>query len=102
MQEIFQYFLKIIKENSQDERIIVPLYKTLDYLYDSEELKKWKQGIGAFSDELFVFISQDIANSKSISKLLALSGLAVGVFIHVSKHNKKNAALMMVKLMTHK
>lgn len=100
--EICQSFTKLIKENSSEERLIVPLYKTLDYLFESEEFARWKNGLMGFSNDLLAIISQEVTTSKSIGKLLALSGLSVGVFIYVSKENKKNSFSIMGKLLTHK
>ena len=102
MQEICASFLRLIKENNTDERLIIPLYKTLDYLFESEEFIKWKAGIPTFSHDLFTFISNDIVNSKSISKLLSLPGLMVSLFTYVGKDLRKNSFLMMTKLLTHK
>lgn len=100
--EICQSFTKLIKENSNEERLIVPLYKTLDYLFESEEFARWKNGLMGFSNDLLAIVSQEVTTSKSISKLLALSGLSVGVFIYVSKEHKKNSFSIMGKLLTHK
>lgn len=100
--EICQSFTRLIKENSSEERLIVPLYKTLDYLFESEEFARWKNGLMGFSNDLLTIISKEVTTSKSIGKLLALSGLSVGVFIYVSKENKKNSFSIMGKLLTHK
>lgn len=95
-------FLRLIKEHSNDERLIIPLFKTLDYLFESDEFARWKKGIAFFSNDLLAIISQDVMNSKSISKLLAISGLMVGLFNHVTKEFQKNAFLMLSNLLTHK
>ena len=102
MNDLTRNILRLTKENTTDERIIVPLYKTLDFLLECEEFTRWKTGTPIFSSDLFAIISQDTATSKSINKLLAVSGLSVGIFTHVSKEFKKNVFLMLSKLLTHK
>lgn len=102
MNDLSKNLLRLAKENTNDERIIVPLYKTLDFLIESDEFNRWKAGIPLFSSELFVLISQDITSSKSINKLLAVSGLSVGVFTFIAKESKKSVFQMLSKLLTHK
>ena len=102
MNDLSKNLLRLAKENTNDERIIVPLYKTLDFLIECDEFNRWKTGIPLFSSELFAIISQDITSSKSINKLLAVAGLSVGVFTFVAKEFKKNVFLMLSKLLTHK
>ena len=102
MDDLCKNFLRLIKEYNHEERLIIPLYKTLDFLYESEEFKKWETGMQLFSQDLFILISLDILNSKSINKLLAISGLIVGLFSQLAKELKKNAFLMISKLLTHK
>ena len=64
MNDICKNFLKLLKEHTNDERVIVPLYKTLDFLFEAEEFNRWKVGVPLFSNDLFAVVSTDIANSK--------------------------------------
>lgn len=102
MEDVSGNLQRLVKENISEERVIAPLYKTLDFLFEAEEFARWKTGIAGFADRLYLLISQDIASSKSITKLMAVAGLSVGVFTHLSKENKRNGFQTLAKLMTHK
>jgi hypothetical protein len=47
--------VKLMKNYFRDDRIIVPLYKTLDFVLEMEEVITW-EGIKKYDTELFYLV----------------------------------------------
>ena len=57
MANLMDQIVALLKNHYKDERIIVPLYKTIDFLFDREELIKWK-GIKKYDTQLYYLIEK--------------------------------------------
>lgn len=54
---LLETVLDLMKVHFKEERIIVPLYKTLDFLLEREELLRWP-GLQAFDTQLYYQIEK--------------------------------------------
>ena len=57
MANLMDQIVALLKNHYKDERIIVPLYKTIDFLFDREEVIKWK-GIKKYDTQLYYLIEK--------------------------------------------
>ena len=57
MANLMDQIVALLKNHYKDERIIVPLYKTIDFLFEREELIKWK-GIKKYDTQLYYLIEK--------------------------------------------
>jgi hypothetical protein len=67
-----------MKQHYKEERIIVPLYKTLDFMLEREEVAQW-EGIRKYDTQLFYLIEKELNKTKSIMKVSAATGLFVSL-----------------------
>ncbi len=70
--------IDLMKSHYKDERIIVPLYKTLDFLLEREELIGW-EGLRKYDTQLYYLIEKELNKTKSIIKVSAATGLFVSL-----------------------
>lgn len=47
----------ILEKHYRDDRIVVPLYKTLDYALEREEIASW-EGLNTLSERLWAILSK--------------------------------------------
>lgn len=76
--DLVEQILGIMKAHFKEERVIVPLYKTLDFLLEREELAKW-EGLTKFDTQLYYQIEKEVSKTKSIHKVSASTGLYVNL-----------------------
>jgi hypothetical protein len=67
-----------MKAYYKQERIIVPLFKTLDFLLEREELIQW-EGLKKYDTQIYYQIEKELNKTKSIAKVSAATGLFVNL-----------------------
>ncbi len=55
--QFFNDVIKLLKNYFRDDRIIIPLYKTLDFILEKEEVNSW-EGVRKYDTELFYLIEK--------------------------------------------
>lgn len=70
----------ILEKHYRDDRIVVPLYKTLDYVLEREEIASW-EGLPKLSERLWAILSKECNKSKMIIKISS----GVGLYVHLLK-----------------
>jgi hypothetical protein len=73
--------LKIFAEYENVERIVTPLFKTLDFIFELDVVLKWAKESGLGYD-LFGVICREIKETKSISKVFFFFFLFLIIFIN--------------------
>lgn len=76
--DLLEQILALLREHCKEERIIVPLFKTLDFLLEREELAKWP-GLRRYDTALYYQIEKELSKTKSILKVSAATGLYVNL-----------------------
>ncbi len=87
-----------MKECYRDERVIVPLYKTLDFILERGEVIQWK-GIHDYDLDLFAAIEREVAKTKSILKVSAATGLYVSLLSLNNPQTKKSILASIIKIL---
>ncbi|KRX05461.1 Armadillo-type fold [Pseudocohnilembus persalinus] len=85
---LFENSLQILNDYSKDERVIVPLFNTLDFIMENNEISSWDKSI-KYSEQLLEKIIQETQKTKSIHKLSASVGLIVGL-VQLNNKNIQN------------
>lgn len=70
--------MALMKDHYKEERIIVPLYKTLDFLLERQDFLGWS-GLRKYDTALYYQIEKELNKTKSILKVSAATGLYVGL-----------------------
>lgn len=78
LEQFFNDVIKLLKNYFRDDRIIIPLYKTLDFVLEKEEVNTW-EGLRKYDTELFYLIEKEIGKMKNIVKTSASTGLYVNL-----------------------
>lgn len=78
LEQFFNDVIKLLKNYFRDDRIIIPLYKTLDFILEKEEIITW-EGLRKYDTELFYSIEKEIGKMKNIVKTSASTGLYVSL-----------------------
>lgn len=91
MDRLFGDILKLMRAHYKDERIIIPLYKTLDYILERAEVITW-EGIRKYDTQLFLAIDREIAKTKNILKVSSATGLFVSLLV-LNNHEIKKALM---------
>eukprot|EP01017_Pseudomicrothorax_dubius_P020822 TRINITY_DN225_c0_g1_i1.p1 TRINITY_DN225_c0_g1~~TRINITY_DN225_c0_g1_i1.p1 ORF type:complete len:1315 (-),score=325.44 TRINITY_DN225_c0_g1_i1:153-4097(-) len=73
---ILQHANRIMKEHHNSERLIVPLFKTLEFILGREEFAAI-QGVQNVITEMTELVSKEMENCKSIMRLTASTGTVV-------------------------
>jgi len=74
----------ILLDHANDERVLVPLFKTLEYILEADAIKSSKDMISKQIDAQVEIFFKETKGSKSILKIAA----AVGVFVKLLGFNK--------------
>ena len=69
----------------------MPLYKTLDYLLEREEVNKW-EGFRKYDTQIYYLIEKELNKTKSIVKVSAATGLFVSL---LSLNNEETRASLL-------
>ncbi len=78
MVDLMEQVLALLREHCKEERIIVPLFKTLDFLLEREDLAAWP-GLRRYDTALYYQIEKELNKTKSILKVSAATGLYVNL-----------------------
>jgi len=73
-----QNIIMILEENKNNDRITIPLLKTLEIIFENNDLSNYSI-IETFSTKLFYIVRVEILKTKSIAKLTAVCGVFSGV-----------------------
>ena len=57
MDRLITEVIKILKDHFRDDRIVIPMYKTLDYILEREEVITWK-GLRKFDFDLYASVER--------------------------------------------
>ena len=57
MVRMFGDIIKILKENYRDDRVIIPMYKTIDYILERSEVITWP-GLRKFDFDLYACVER--------------------------------------------
>lgn len=87
-----------MKAHFKEERIIVPLYKTLDFLLEREELLKW-EGLRKYDTALYYQIEKELNKTKSIIKVSAATGLFVSLLSLNNEETKPGILNSIIKIL---
>ena len=87
-----------MKAYYKQERIIVPLYKTLDFLLEREELISWP-GLKQFDTQLYYQIEKELNKTKSIAKVSASTGLFVSLLSLNNEETKSGILASIIKIL---
>lgn len=87
-----------MKECFKDERVIVPLYKTLDFILERPEVMSWP-GIHNYDLDLFSAIEREVVKTKSIIKVSASTGLYVSLLSLNNPQTKKSIIESIIKIL---
>jgi hypothetical protein len=90
--------IKLLKNYFRDDRIIIPLYKTLDFILEKEEVNTW-EGLRKYDTELFYLIEKEIGKMKNIVKTSASTGLYVSLLSLNNEETKKGILLRIIKIL---
>lgn len=75
---IFESVIRILEEHAKEERIITPMFKTLDFMFEKSEILSWVKET-SFGEKIFAIIVKEIKGTKSMTKIPAAVGLIVGL-----------------------
>jgi len=90
--------MQLMKLHYKDERVIVPLYKTVDFLLEREELRKWK-GIHRYDTQLYYLIEKELNKTKSILKVSAATGLFVSLLSLNNEETKQSIIASIINIL---
>lgn len=76
--QLFDNSIKLLKDYAKDERIITPLFKTLDFIFEKQEIQCWGKS-KIYARQIYDLIVSETKSTKSIMKLTASVGLIVGL-----------------------
>ena len=85
---LFTEIIGILKEHYRDDRIIVPMYKTIDYILERSEVISW-EGLRKFDLDLYSCVEREVGKTKSIMKVSASTGIYVSLLILNNPETKK-------------
>ena len=98
MHRLLKEILKLMKECYRDDRIIVPLYKTLDYILERNQVIEW-DGIREYDLDIFAAIDREVSKTKSILKVSASTGLYVSLLTLNNPQTKGQISQSIVKIL---
>lgn len=98
LDSLLQEVIRMMQLNYKDERVIVPLYKTLDFLLEREELRRW-EGIHKYDTQLYYLIEKELNKTKSILKVSAATGLFVSLLSLNNQETKPNIIASITKIL---
>lgn len=75
---IFESIIRVLEEHQKEERIITPMFKTLDFMFEKSEILSWVKET-SFGEKIFAIIGKEIKGTKSMTKIPAAVGLIVGL-----------------------
>ena len=87
-----------MKQHYKDERIIVPLFKTLDFILERTEVIEWG-GIKLYDAELLALIEKEVGKSKNILKVSSSTGLYVALLSLNNPETKPIVLKTVVKIL---
>jgi hypothetical protein len=87
-----------MKSYYKQERIIVPLYKTLDFLLEREELITWP-GLKRYDTQIYYQIEKELNKTKSIVKVSAATGLFVSLLSLNNEETKPGILTSLIKIL---
>ena len=68
---LFDEFLRIFNESANDERVIIPLLKTLERVFERDEVLTQKDILHDKLLHIYEFINKEIAGTRSVQKVLS-------------------------------
>jgi hypothetical protein len=79
MEKLVREVIELMKSSYRDERVMVPLLKTVDFILEREEVMGWR-GMSGYDEELFGVIRKEIGKGrKNILKVCAVTGVYVSL-----------------------
>jgi len=70
LMRLFDEFILLLRENVGDERVVIPLFKTLERVFEKDEVLFEKENLQEKLLVLYELISKEIAGTKSVQKLI--------------------------------
>lgn len=68
----FESAIRILNEFEKDERIVIPMFKTLDFIFEKSEIIEWAVN-NNYGERVFEIIQTEINGTKSILKVIHLT-----------------------------
>jgi len=95
-------FIEIFNRHPDEERVIVPLFKTLERTFEKDEVLNKKDILVEKLIKIYELIIKEIAKTKSIGKLVAGVCTLVGLLRFGSKEVSKRVLNHCANIMLHK
>ncbi|KAL4496061.1 hypothetical protein ABPG72_015483 [Tetrahymena utriculariae] len=97
----FENIIKILNEYAKEERVVIPMFKTLDFMFEKSEIQEWAK-TNTYGEKIFEIICKEIKGTKSILKIPSCVGLIVGL-MNLQKESIQNDMLeLILSILTHK
>lgn len=68
--QLFDNSIKLLKDYAKDERIITPLFKTLDFIFEKQEIQCWGKS-KIYARQIYDLIVSETKSTKSIMKVIS-------------------------------
>jgi len=65
----FDEVIVLLKENAGDERVIIPLFKTLERVFEKDEVLFEKDNLQEKLLTIYELVSKEITGTKSVQKV---------------------------------
>ena len=65
---IFESIIRVLEEHQKEERIVTPMFKTLDFMFEKSEILSWVKET-SFGEKIFAIIGKEIKGTKSMTKV---------------------------------